>query len=269
MTKLIVLFQRIAFSLEIWTKICFITRSEFIAYKPPRGESVILPPHKAGAKSTANSKTTSSSNIQTTPQTNNIPAPPKYNSRSSTVEKRAEYADNKSESKGDKEAKAISNLKGKIVTLEQENKELRASQKKKLDEIKIKSDDAKVRAESKFEEKETKLNQKIELTESKLQNATSKIEELTKELKMASSKSIAHSQQAPKPGPQQAPKPGPVTPAVATNSAVTDAGTIASEYLKLTSVIQNTEKEIISNRLKTETTIALLREDEAQKLKVF
>jgi hypothetical protein len=58
-------------------------------------------------------------------------------------------------------------------------------------------------------------------------------------------------------------------PAVATNSAAIDASVIASEYLKLTSVIQNTETQIISSRLKAETSIALLREDESQKLKVF
>ena len=266
MTKLIVLFERIALTLQVWTEICFLTRSEFIAYRPPRGESIINPQHNVDANFTASSKSAPSFNALTTtvtntpapPPVNNTPAPPKYNSRTSTVEQRSAHSDNKSEKKEDKEAKLLSNLKSKVVTLELENKELKASQKKKLEEIKVKVDEAKVKAESKFEEREVKTNQKLVATESKLQNANSKIEELTKEIKASTAKFAAQSQQVVK-----------SVPAVATNSAAIDASVIASEYLKLTSVIQNTETQIISSRLKAETSIALLREDESQKLKVF
>ena len=290
MAKLIVLFQRIAFSLQIWTQISFITRSEFIAYRPPRVESSGTTPQlEVVAEYTDSSKSTPRYNAQTTavssiPESlsvnntpgplqvnntpgplqvnrtpaplsvDNTPAPPKYNSRSSTIGRRQEYSDSKSESKEDKEAKIVSNLKSKVVALELENKELKASQKKKLEEIKTKTEEAKAKTEQKFEEKEIKTNQKLEVAESKLQYANSKIEELTKEIKVTAAKSA------------QIPK---LAPAIATNSAGTEASAIASEYLKLTSVIQNTETQIISNRLKAETSIALLREEETQKLKVF
>ena len=140
--KLQKLLDKAAYSLQMWTKLSFISKAEFLAYTPSfsQGKFVkVVIPTVSGASSEGSSGTNTSGLLDN--KTGRA-----YYSRSSTVEQRNQQTQKEGvekrpkQAKEEKEAKQLGEMKDKIQALEAEkhslkklNNEIKAARQAEID----------------------------------------------------------------------------------------------------------------------------------------
>ena len=266
------LLDKAAYSMNTWTKLCFIGKTEFLAYSTSscQGKFSKQPKHTdPTAPGNTEAKTL---------------APPdkissKYNSRSSTVEQRNLQTKKESEikskqTKEEKEAVIVEKLREKIQVLESEKQSLKQMNAEIKATRKVEVDTAVAKAESKTDSKIDRISKQLDLTQQSLVKANMKVQDLSCEntelktkKKELDSKLLSSAQRSTG---------NILTTPVATESKPTSTlpqklptpSSIAEEYKLLTTVVQDTETAIAIKRIRAENTIALAKMDEAKLLEV-
>ncbi len=279
--KLQKLFDKAAYSMKLWTTLCFVSKAEFIAYDPSKqqGKFGNQPP-----SSNHSGPAGGASNVIPQISLPSVPASGRYNSRQKTVEQRQEQTrksenqpkEQLKESKENKELTYISKLKDKIQVLEDEKRSLKQQHSELKSTRKVEIDSAVAKAESKNSSKTDQLLKQLDAAQQNLSKSSSKINELSVENAELKIKKREYDSKLAALGKQRSAGNLPATPVVVAESKSVSAtsklptpASVADEYKSYVNVIQKTETEIAIGRIKAESEIALAKMDEDKKLQVF
>jgi hypothetical protein len=257
----------VAYTLKMWTKISFISKEEFLAYKP--GST-----HQGKFGRT---KSTDGTSLIATAVKEQEGLIIKYNSRQSTVEKRGlmQIENDLKQDKGaqgskdDKDAKAIQKLKDQLQTAKDEKAALKKINSDMKAARKAEIDSAVSRAELKADSKIDSLSKQLDVTQKNLLKANGKI----KSLEESASKVVSYSSFTSRPTDNRMKTPVLVEEKkAAPDSTATNIRTpaiIASEYKDLATLVGSTNAAIEINRIETEASIQLAKLGQNAKLEVM